>query len=61
MTRHVEFARKLGDQFHNAANPVAWLRDKIFDNTRLLEKLITKDYLKDAEVMPLSLRKLHVP
>ncbi|KGM47171.1 FAD-dependent oxidoreductase [Pseudooceanicola atlanticus] len=61
VTHHVEFARKLGDQFHNAPKPVAWLRDKIFDNTRLLEKLITKDYLKDAEVMSLSLRELHVP
>lgn len=60
VTHHVEFARKLGNQFHHAPKPVAWLRDTIFDNTKTLEKLITKDYLKDAEVMSLSLKELHV-
>lgn len=60
VTHQVEFARKLGGQFHHAAAPVAWIRDKVFDNTKVLEKLITKDYLKDAEVMSLSLRELHV-
>lgn len=56
----VEFARKLGAQFHNAPAPVAWLRDTIFDNTGILQKTITKDYLADAEKMSLLLSELHV-
>jgi len=60
VTHQVEFARKLGSQFHQAPAPVAWFRDKVFDNTGVLQKLITKDYLKDAEVMSLSLKELHV-
>ncbi|NIR29804.1 MAG: hypothetical protein GWN84_10940, partial [Gammaproteobacteria bacterium] len=59
VTHQVEFARKLGNQFHQAPAPVAWLRDMIFDNTKLLQRLITKDYLKDAEVMSMSLVELH--
>lgn len=57
---HVEFARKLGNQFHRAPRPVALLRDLVFDNTRVLQKLIEKDYLADAERMSLALRELHV-
>ncbi|CUH82176.1 hypothetical protein [Tropicibacter naphthalenivorans] len=60
MTHHVEFARKLGNQFHHAPKPIAWLRDTVFDNTKTLEKLVSKDYLKDAEVMSLNLKELHV-
>lgn len=60
VNHHVEFARKLGDQFHKAPAPVAWLRDTVFDNTKVLEKLIRKDYLKDAETMSLHLKELHV-
>jgi 2-polyprenyl-6-methoxyphenol hydroxylase-like FAD-dependent oxidoreductase len=60
VTHHVEFARKLGDQFHKAPAPVAWLRDMIFDNTGVLEKLIKKDYLSDSEKMSLHLKELHV-
>ncbi|MBY6005303.1 FAD-dependent monooxygenase [Salipiger bermudensis] len=60
VNHHVEFARKLGQQFHHAAAPVGILRDMVFDNTRVLEKLITKDYLADAEVMSLNLKELHV-
>lgn len=57
---HVEFARKLGKQFHHAPRPVATLRDLIFDNTKVLQKLIEKDYLADAERMSLGLKELHV-
>ncbi|MCW1935063.1 FAD-dependent oxidoreductase [Pararhodobacter zhoushanensis] len=57
---HVEFARKLGGQFHKAPRPVAAIRDFVFDNTQVLQKLIGKDYLADAERMSLSLKELHV-
>lgn len=57
---HVEFARELGNRFHKAPAPVAWLRDMVFDNTRVLQKLIAKDYLADAERLSLSLKELHV-
>ncbi len=56
----VEFARKLGNQFHQASAVVAWLRDFVFDHTPVLQKLVEKDYLQDAERMSLSLRELHV-
>ncbi|MCB1361752.1 MAG: FAD-dependent monooxygenase [Rhodobacter sp.] len=56
----VEFARKLGNQFHHAPAPVAWLRDQIFDRTGILQRLIEKDYLADAEKMSMQLRELHV-
>ncbi|PWE28580.1 FAD-dependent monooxygenase [Pararhodobacter marinus] len=57
---HVEFARKMGNQFHRAPSPVALLRDLVFDHTPLLQTLIAKDYLADAERMSLSLKELHV-
>ena len=60
VNHHVEFARKLGDQFHKAPALIAWLRDKVFDNTKVLEGLIRKDYLKDSETMSLLLKELHV-
>ena len=56
----VEFARELGNRFHKAPAPVAWLRDKVFDNTKILERLIHKDYIKDSETMSLHLKELHV-
>ncbi|MCB1391515.1 MAG: FAD-dependent monooxygenase, partial [Rhodobacteraceae bacterium] len=56
----VEFARKLGNQFHRAPAPVAWLRDQIFDRTGVLQKIVEKDYLADAEAMSLRLKELHV-
>lgn len=59
VNHHVEFARELGDRFHKAPAPVAWLRDMVFDNTKVLSNLIRKDYLKDAEVMSLHLKELH--
>ena len=33
---------------------------KLFDNTRILEKLLRKDYLADQEKMTLQLKELHV-
>ena len=60
VNHQVEFARELGSRFHHASSPVAWLRDKVFDNTKILQKLIERDYLRDAEVMSLNLRELHV-
>lgn len=60
VNHHVEFARKLGDQFHKAPAPIAWLRDTVFDNTKLLQKLIEKDCLRDSETMSLHLTELHV-
>jgi len=60
VTHHVEFARKLGDQFHKAPAPVAWLRDTVLDNTKVLDKLLRKDYLADSEKMSLLLKELHV-
>ena len=38
----------------------ASLRDKVFDNTGVLQKLIEKDYLRDSETMSLHLTELHV-
>jgi hypothetical protein len=59
VNHHVEFARELGDRFHKAPGFVARLRDFVFDNTGVLEKLIRKDYLRDAELMSLQLSELH--
>lgn len=56
----VEFARKLGNLFHKAPAPFAWLRDQIFDRTGLLQSMVEKGYLADAERMSMSLRELHV-
>lgn len=60
VNHQVEFARKLGNQFHHAPAPIAWFRDFIFDNTGILEKMIVKDALADAEKMSLQLKELHV-
>lgn len=46
---HTTFARKLGNMFHRTPWPMSALRDLIYDNTKLLEALIVKDYLKTAE------------
>ncbi|MBD8893302.1 FAD-dependent oxidoreductase [Roseibium litorale] len=56
----VEFARKLGNIFHRMPKPLAWLRDQVFDRTRILQSMVEKDYLADAERMSLALRELHV-
>lgn len=56
----VEFARKLGNIFHHAPGPLAWIRDQIFDHTGLLQKMVQRDSLADSEKMSLSLSELHV-
>lgn len=56
----VEFARSQGQRFHHASRPAAFLRDLLFDNTKILQKLISKDYLGHQEQMTLQLRELHV-
>ncbi|MDF3100083.1 MULTISPECIES: FAD-dependent oxidoreductase [Burkholderia] len=56
----VEFARKLGNIFHKAPAPLAWLRDQVFDRTGLLQSMVERDYLADAERMSMSLKEFHV-
>ncbi|GGN24466.1 MULTISPECIES: FAD-dependent oxidoreductase [Marinomonas] len=60
VNHHVEFARELGRRFHHAPYPVAKVRDFIFDHTKVLQKMIAKDYLADAEKMSLSMTELHI-
>ncbi|UTV98391.1 MULTISPECIES: FAD-dependent oxidoreductase [Gammaproteobacteria] len=60
VNHHVEFARKLGNLFHYLPSPLAKVRDFVFDHTSFLEKMITRDYLKDQEAMSLSLHELHI-
>lgn len=60
MNHHVEFARKLGNIFHQTPSPLARIRDFVFDKTKLLQNLIAKDYLSDAEKKSLAMRELHV-
>lgn len=57
---HVEFARKLGKVFHHLPAPLAIVRDLVYDNTKLLEKNLSKDYLKTAEEFSMALTELHV-
>lgn len=56
----VEFARKLGTQFHRSSAISAFMRDLVLDNTPVLRRSMTRDYLKDSEKMSLSLSELHV-
>jgi 2-polyprenyl-6-methoxyphenol hydroxylase-like FAD-dependent oxidoreductase len=60
VTHQVEFARTLGRRFHDASPLAALIRDLVFDNTRLLQALLSKDYLADQEEMSLKLRELRV-
>nr|WP_288916320.1 hypothetical protein [uncultured Pseudomonas sp.] len=60
VNHHVEFARKLGNLFHYLPYPLAKLRDFVFDRTKLLERMIRRDYLSNQEAMSLSLRELHI-
>jgi 2-polyprenyl-6-methoxyphenol hydroxylase-like FAD-dependent oxidoreductase len=55
----VEFARKLGNVFHQLPYPLAKFRDFVFDHTKFLHNMISKDYLSEAEKMSLSLQELH--
>jgi 2-polyprenyl-6-methoxyphenol hydroxylase-like FAD-dependent oxidoreductase len=59
VNHHVEFARKLGNIFHQLPYPLAKLRDFVYDKTKVLDKMISKDYLSDAEKMSLSMQELH--
>jgi 2-polyprenyl-6-methoxyphenol hydroxylase-like FAD-dependent oxidoreductase len=60
VNHHVEFARKLGNLFHRLPYPLAKLRDFAFDRTSFLSRMISRDYLADAEKMSMSLQELHV-
>lgn len=60
VNHQVEFARELGQRFHHAPAPVAFVRDLLFDNTPMLGKLIKRDYLEDQEKMSLALTELHI-
>jgi 2-polyprenyl-6-methoxyphenol hydroxylase-like FAD-dependent oxidoreductase len=59
VNHHVEFARKLGKVFHHMPAPLAVLRDLIYDHTPILQKMLAKDYLADAEKASLALAELH--
>lgn len=56
----VEFARKLGTQFHRSSGLSAFMRDMVLDYTPVLRRTMTRDYLRDSEKMSLRLRELHV-
>ena len=60
VNHNVEFARKLGGIFHSQSYLTAKIRDFIFDNTGLLNRMIRRDYLGDQEAMCLSMKELHV-
>lgn len=60
VNHNVEFARKLGGIFHNQSAPIAKIRDFVFDNTGILNKMIRRDYLGDQETMCMSMKELHV-
>lgn len=57
---NTEFARKLGNRFHQLPYPLAKLRDFVFDHTKFLDKMVSEDYLGKAERMSLSMKELHV-
>lgn len=59
VNHHVEFARKLGNIFHRLPYPLAKLRDFVYDKSKILDRMISKDYLSDAEKVSLSMRELH--
>ncbi|MFI8481404.1 FAD-dependent oxidoreductase [Pseudomonas sp. NPDC078700] len=59
VNNHVEFARKLGNTFHQLPYPLAKLRDFVFDRTSILDRMIRHDYLADAEKMSLMMQELH--
>lgn len=59
VNHQVEFARKLGSAFHQLPYPVARIRDFVFDHTKILSRMISRDYLADAEKMSMSLSELH--
>lgn len=58
--QNVEFARTLGAQFHYASAWKAWIRDKVFDHTPVLQRMIDKGAMAEAEQMTLQLAELQV-
>lgn len=60
VNHHVEFARKLGNVFHKLPYPLARVRDFFFDHTSILDRMIRRDYLADAEKMSLAMQELHL-
>lgn len=60
VNHHVEFARKLGNAFHKLPYPLAKVRDFLFDHTGILDRMIRRDYLADAEKMSLAMQELHL-
>lgn len=59
VNHNVEFARKLGNIFHQTPYPLAKIRDFIYNHTSLLDSMIKKDYLGEQESMCLSMKELH--
>jgi 2-polyprenyl-6-methoxyphenol hydroxylase-like FAD-dependent oxidoreductase len=49
------FARYLGYVFHRLPWPLRTIRDAVFDHTRFLERMLVKNYLRDAEAQMLAL------
>jgi 2-polyprenyl-6-methoxyphenol hydroxylase-like FAD-dependent oxidoreductase len=48
--KQATLARYMGYLFHHAPWPLSALRDLVFDYTPLLEAMLVKNYLKDAEM-----------
>ena len=53
--KQATLARRLGYIFHRAPWPWSTLRDAVFNHTRFLERVLVKDYLKDAEDQMIAL------
>jgi 2-polyprenyl-6-methoxyphenol hydroxylase-like FAD-dependent oxidoreductase len=53
--KNARMARYMGHLFHHTPWPLSALRDVIFDHTGFLEKVLTEQYLKDAELQMESL------
>lgn len=49
------FARYLDYVFHRLPWPLRTIRDAVFDHTRFLERMLVKNYLRDAEAQMLAL------
>lgn len=52
---HAIMARRLGNMFHRVPWPLSTVRDLVYDHTPFLERMMVKDYLKDAEDQMLAL------
>lgn len=48
--KNAKVARYMGYLFHRTPWPLTVLRDAVFDHTPFLEKALTREYLKDAEL-----------